>query len=242
MMTGLFDPKRHEPLQAAPWDEAAALEAIRRIADSALDGLRARLGLARASARRSRAAERPVLQPVFRRRRGDLGAALSRAGPGRSTGCPISRPSSPCCVKPTGRSSPTANTAALHSCSVMPGSICCTGPSSPMKRWASVVRHRARKPAQPCARGAVGQPRHGAGRHPHGRGHRRGSLGRTRARGGRRAAGRDGNRCRHRHLAMGAEPVRPPAGTLYRRRPWFCRQRLPLLARRRRCCPPIKWR
>ena len=36
MMTGLFDPARHEPLQAPPWDEAAANAAIRRIADSAL--------------------------------------------------------------------------------------------------------------------------------------------------------------------------------------------------------------
>ena len=44
MMTGLFDPKRHEPLQAAPWDEAAALEAIRCIADSALDAYEPGLG------------------------------------------------------------------------------------------------------------------------------------------------------------------------------------------------------
>ena len=36
MMTGMFDPARHEPLQARPWDEAAAREAIRRIADSTL--------------------------------------------------------------------------------------------------------------------------------------------------------------------------------------------------------------
>ena len=36
MMTGLFDPTRHEPLQAPPWDETAARMAIRRIADSAL--------------------------------------------------------------------------------------------------------------------------------------------------------------------------------------------------------------
>ena len=36
MMNGLFDPARHEPLQAAPWDEAAARDAIGRIADSAL--------------------------------------------------------------------------------------------------------------------------------------------------------------------------------------------------------------
>ena len=36
MMTGLFDPARHEPLQASPWDETAARKAIRRIADSAL--------------------------------------------------------------------------------------------------------------------------------------------------------------------------------------------------------------
>jgi hypothetical protein len=36
MMNGLFDPARHEPLQAAPWDEATAREAIRRIADAAL--------------------------------------------------------------------------------------------------------------------------------------------------------------------------------------------------------------
>ena len=35
-MTGLFDPTRHEPLQAPPWDEAVAREAIRRIADSAV--------------------------------------------------------------------------------------------------------------------------------------------------------------------------------------------------------------
>ena len=35
-MTGLFDPARHEPLQAQAWDEGAAREAIRRIADSAV--------------------------------------------------------------------------------------------------------------------------------------------------------------------------------------------------------------
>ncbi len=35
MMTGLFDPTRHEPLQVQPWDEGAAHEAIRRIAESA---------------------------------------------------------------------------------------------------------------------------------------------------------------------------------------------------------------
>jgi hypothetical protein len=44
MMTGLFDPTRHEPLQAPPWDEAAALEAIRCIADSALDAYEPGLG------------------------------------------------------------------------------------------------------------------------------------------------------------------------------------------------------
>jgi hypothetical protein len=36
MMTGLFDPARHEPLQAPPWNEAVAREAIRHIADSAV--------------------------------------------------------------------------------------------------------------------------------------------------------------------------------------------------------------
>ena len=36
MMNGLFDPARHEPLQAPPWDAAAAQDAIGRIADSAL--------------------------------------------------------------------------------------------------------------------------------------------------------------------------------------------------------------
>ena len=36
MTTGLFDPARHEPLQGAPWDEAAARSAIRRIAETAL--------------------------------------------------------------------------------------------------------------------------------------------------------------------------------------------------------------
>jgi len=36
MMTGLFDPARHEPLQPSPWDEADARKAIQRIADSAL--------------------------------------------------------------------------------------------------------------------------------------------------------------------------------------------------------------
>ena len=44
MMTGLFDPARHEPLQAAPWDEAAARETIRRIADSALAAYEPGLG------------------------------------------------------------------------------------------------------------------------------------------------------------------------------------------------------
>lgn len=35
-MTGLFDPARHEPLQAAPWDEGAARAAIDRIVNAAL--------------------------------------------------------------------------------------------------------------------------------------------------------------------------------------------------------------
>lgn len=35
-MTGLFDPARHEPLQAAPWTEGAARAAIARIVDAAL--------------------------------------------------------------------------------------------------------------------------------------------------------------------------------------------------------------
>ena len=35
-MTGLFDPARHEPLSAAPWDEGAARAAIARIVDAAL--------------------------------------------------------------------------------------------------------------------------------------------------------------------------------------------------------------
>ena len=44
MMTGLFDPTRHEPLQAPPWDEAVAHEAIRRIAESALAAYEPGLG------------------------------------------------------------------------------------------------------------------------------------------------------------------------------------------------------
>jgi hypothetical protein len=44
MMNGLFDPARHEPLQAPPWDEAAAREAIGRIADSALAAYEPGLG------------------------------------------------------------------------------------------------------------------------------------------------------------------------------------------------------
>jgi lanthionine synthetase-like protein len=44
MMTGLFDPKRHEPFQGMPWKEATALEAIRGIAESALMSYEAGLG------------------------------------------------------------------------------------------------------------------------------------------------------------------------------------------------------
>jgi hypothetical protein len=44
MMTGLFDPTRHELLQDLPWNEAVALEAIRRIADSALAAYEPGLG------------------------------------------------------------------------------------------------------------------------------------------------------------------------------------------------------
>ena len=44
MMTGLFDPARHEPLQALPWDETAAREAIRQLADSALAAYEPGLG------------------------------------------------------------------------------------------------------------------------------------------------------------------------------------------------------
>ncbi len=43
-MTGVFDPTRHEPLQASPWDEAAPREAIRRIADSAIAAYEPGLG------------------------------------------------------------------------------------------------------------------------------------------------------------------------------------------------------
>jgi len=44
MMPGLFDPARHEALQAPPWDEAAAREAVRRIAASALADFEPGLG------------------------------------------------------------------------------------------------------------------------------------------------------------------------------------------------------
>jgi hypothetical protein len=44
MMTGLFNPARHEPLQAMPWDPAAAQAAIRRIADAALAAYEPGLG------------------------------------------------------------------------------------------------------------------------------------------------------------------------------------------------------
>ena len=44
MMTGLFDPGRHEPLQAPAWDEAAARQAIRRMAESALAAYEPGLG------------------------------------------------------------------------------------------------------------------------------------------------------------------------------------------------------
>lgn len=44
MMTGLFDPARHEPLQAPPWDEAAARAAIRHIADETLAACEPGLG------------------------------------------------------------------------------------------------------------------------------------------------------------------------------------------------------
>ncbi|MEQ1683360.1 MAG: LanC-like protein [Burkholderiaceae bacterium] len=44
MMTGLFDPARHEPLQAPPWDEAGARAAVRRLADAALAAYEPGLG------------------------------------------------------------------------------------------------------------------------------------------------------------------------------------------------------
>ena len=44
MMSGLFDPSRHEPLQAPPWDETAARDSIRRIVDSALAAYEPGLG------------------------------------------------------------------------------------------------------------------------------------------------------------------------------------------------------
>jgi hypothetical protein len=44
MMTGLFDPARHEPLQAAPWDEGAARQAITRIARATLAAYEPGLG------------------------------------------------------------------------------------------------------------------------------------------------------------------------------------------------------
>ena len=36
MMSGLYDPARHEPLQASPWDEGVAREAVRQIAEATL--------------------------------------------------------------------------------------------------------------------------------------------------------------------------------------------------------------
>jgi hypothetical protein len=44
MMAGLFDPARHEPLQAAPWDDAAARQAISHIADATLAAYEPGLG------------------------------------------------------------------------------------------------------------------------------------------------------------------------------------------------------
>ena len=44
MMTGLFDPARHEVLNAPPWDDATARDAIRRMADSALAAYEPGLG------------------------------------------------------------------------------------------------------------------------------------------------------------------------------------------------------
>lgn len=44
MMTGLFDPARHEPLQALPWDDAFARAAIRRIVDATLAAFEPGLG------------------------------------------------------------------------------------------------------------------------------------------------------------------------------------------------------
>lgn len=44
MMTGLFDPARHEPLQAPPWDEGAARQEVRRIADATLAAYEPGLG------------------------------------------------------------------------------------------------------------------------------------------------------------------------------------------------------
>jgi len=44
MMTGLFDPARHEPLQALPWDDALARAAIQRIVDATLAAYEPGLG------------------------------------------------------------------------------------------------------------------------------------------------------------------------------------------------------
>jgi hypothetical protein len=44
MMTGLFDPARHEPLQALPWDDAVARQAVRHIADATLEAYQPGLG------------------------------------------------------------------------------------------------------------------------------------------------------------------------------------------------------
>jgi hypothetical protein len=128
MMTGLFDRTRHEPLQASPWDEAAAREAIRRIADSALAAYEPGRGW------RAHPLDDPK-PPIDRFHDLYFGAGgviwalrhLAQNG-GRSKRCPISRPLSPRCAKPTGRCSPIVNTAARRTCLVMLGSICCIGP------------------------------------------------------------------------------------------------------------------
>ena len=145
MMTGLFDPARHEPLQAsAPW--TIPLRAGRSGASPTQPWPTTNPTCAGARTRSTNPCRRSSASTT----RTPVPAAWSGRcgtwrGPGRSTHRPISASSSPPCATPTGLRWPTARTAAHRSCSATPGSTCCTGPFTPAKPCPGLAtaRHRA---------------------------------------------------------------------------------------------------
>src|SRR5437870_186193 len=127
-MTGLFDPARHEPLNAAPWNEGTAMEAIRRIADASLAAYVPGSGWPVHPRDRST----PPVEHLHDLYFGSGGVVwalhyLAQCG-ALAARCLISRALSPHFARRTGSSSSTACTGVRRISAAMPVSISCPGP------------------------------------------------------------------------------------------------------------------